>query len=126
MAATMLIKVANQQNEIVDKEVKTKVLTSTNTKEVVEFLKSNCTTAGFSVQYAVNPQTKKAIEIFKKGKLTQKEVKPLIEEGFIEFHYSWAWASKRFKMESGEIVEAALLDLVKIKDVMPFKGLFGF
>jgi hypothetical protein len=123
----MIIKVTNQQNEIVDKEVKTKVLTSTDIKEIVEFLRGNCTTAGFSVQYAVNPQTKKVIEIFKKGKPAQKDIKPLVEMGFVEFHYSWTWASKRFKIaDSGEIVEAELLDLVKMKDVMPFKGLFGF
>ena len=99
---------------------------SNDPKVVANFLKGNCLTAGFSIQFAVNPATRTIVEIIKNGKLVQRDLKPLIEAGFTVFMYSWAWAPKHFQFEDGQMVEVSkTVDLVKLADVLPWKGLLG-
>lgn len=124
--AKMLIETRNDQDQVYLREQKTDALVSTDPKEIVRFLKGNTTTAGFSIQFAVNPTTKQVVEIFKKGKLIQRDVKPLIDAGFNEFHFSWAFAGKNWKLDDGTVVQAKTLDLVKMKDVLPYAALLGY
>jgi hypothetical protein len=73
---------------------KTHVLESQDVNEVYEFLKKNCTTAGFSVQYGISTDDR-VIELFKKGKLGKRDIQKVIAEyGINEWHYSWCWSSK--------------------------------
>lgn len=80
---------------------------SSDPKEVAAFFKRQCLTGGFSVQYAVNRETREVVHILKKGKLAQRDVKPLIAEGFDEWTFSWCWAPDHFRFPDGEIVKVA-------------------
>jgi len=72
-------------------------LVSSDPREIVKFFKGNCQTAGFTVQYAGNAETGEVVELFKKGRLAQKDVKPLIAEGFTVWTFSWCWAPDTFE-----------------------------
>lgn len=100
--ATMLIRTTSglRDGECQDE------LSSTDPREVVAFLKGNRTLMGFSTQYAINPETLEIVEVFKKGKLAQRDVKPLIEQGFSAWEFSWAWAPDTFRI-GGEIVKVS-------------------
>jgi hypothetical protein len=75
-------------------------------RAIAEFFKGNRLCAGFSTQYAVNPRTREVVEIFKKGKLAQRDIKPLLAEGFTVWSFSWAWAPDTFRIE-GETVKVS-------------------
>lgn len=108
-------------------ETRTHNLVSTDPKEIVAFLKKGGTTGGFSISFAVNPATGEVFELFKKGHLIQKEVKVLLERGFREFLFSWAFAGKTFQLENGQTVKCAgTIDLAKWKDIQPYAKAFGY
>ena len=77
---------------------------STDPAAVRDFLKGNCLTGGFSVQFAVNNATREVVELFKKGRVSMRDVKPLIAKGFDEWTFSWAWAPSFFRFSDGSIV----------------------
>ena len=99
-------------------------LVSSDAKEICDFLKNSGLTAGFSIQYAVH-RDGRVVEVIKKGKLCQRDLKPLIEAGFGEWIFSWAFAGKKFRLDDGRVVEREELDLVKVKDVLPWARAFG-
>jgi hypothetical protein len=107
------------------KVVRTHNLVSTNAKEVVAFLKKSGLTGGFSVNFAVNPETREVVEVFKKGHPAQRDIKPLIEQGFTEFLFSWAFSGKTFEVDGVEVLLSRTIDLVAQKDVEPYRGLVG-
>lgn len=92
-------------------------------KEIVEHCKRNCCTFGFSVQYAVNPDTNQAIEVVKKGRLIQRDVKALIASGFTVWGYSWAFATKTIRFNNN-ILTAQTIDLMG--DVSEALRAFGY
>lgn len=79
-------------------------LVSRDPKEIAKFFQGNCKTAGFTTQFAIDQSTKRVANIFKKGKLCQKDIKPLLDQGYTEWSYSWAWSPKTFKLPTGEII----------------------
>jgi hypothetical protein len=107
------------------RETRTQSITSSDAKAVVEFLKGSLVTMGFSLTYAIDPTTKRVLSIFKKGRPIQRDLKPMIEAGFTEFHYSWAFSGKVFRFEDGTDVTAAQLDLTTAKDILPWARAFG-
>jgi len=122
---TMMYKTSSK-NELA---VHTDYINSNDPVKVTEFLKKNCVTAGFSVQYAYNPETKHIIEIFKKGRVGSRVVKKLIEYGYTEYLYSWAFATKTFKLSDGTTVvidKKNLLDLTTMEDIRPWARAFGY
>jgi len=109
------------------RETRTHNLESTNPKEIVAHVRKGGTTGGFSITFAVNPATKEVAEIIKKGHLTQKDVKPLIEAGFTEYLWSWAFSGKNFKMTDGTIAPITKkIDLITRKEVMRWAPAFGY
>lgn len=101
-------------------------LESVNPKEIVAHLRKGGTTAGFSISFAVNHATGEVIEVFKKGHVNQKDVKPLIEAGFSEWFFSWAFATKNFLLADGRQVKLGRkLDLVKTEDILVWAKAFG-
>lgn len=121
-----MVTTKNAQNEVIKKATKTYSIKSSNLKEVTDHMKGNCSTAGFTINYCVHPEKNLVVEVFKKGRLCQRDLKELVELGFNEFHYSWAFASKNWENESGQPMEYKTIDLVKMKDVLPYKSLFGY
>jgi len=79
-------------------------LFSMNAKDVVAHFKGNCLTGGFSVQYAGNPETGEVVELFRKGRICQRDVKGLIADGFKVWTYSWCWAPDTFEWADGRRV----------------------
>lgn len=124
--AIMMITVRNAEDKIIQTEVKTQFIKSNNLKEVTDHLKGNSTTAGFTINYCVSPEKNLVVELFKKGRVCQKDLKELVELGFSEFHYSWAFASKNWKNDQGQTMEFKTLDLTQMKDIVPYKTLFGY
>lgn len=95
--------------------------------EVVAHCKRNSATMGFTVQFAVNPERGEVIEVIRKGKLVQRDVKALVEAGFSEWLYSWAFAGKTFRLPDGrEVPITHKLDLIKTAEVLPWARAFGY
>lgn len=108
------------------RDTRTHNVVTDDVKVATKHLQKNGTTAGFTVQFAVNPTTGEVIEVFKAGKVCQRDVKPLIAAGFREFFYSWAFAGKTFRLDDGrEVKLSRTLDLTKIKDILPWARAFG-
>ncbi len=106
--ATMLIQTTDGY-----REASTKVLQSTDVKEVVAHAKKGGLTAGFAVLYAVHPENKQVLCVMKTGYFNQRDVRTLTEHGFSEFHFSWAWAGKTWRFSDGTEVQARDVDLFK-------------
>lgn len=103
---------------------RTHCLDTQDPKAAVAFLKKAGLTVGCCVAFAANPETKEVVEVIKKGYFNQKDVKPLLAAGFTELMYSWAFAGKNFRFDSGETVKVSrTVDLLKEADVLPWKGL---
>jgi len=118
-------------------------LISADPKAIAAFLKRNRTTGGFTIQYAFHRTKHVVVEIFKKGKVVQRDIAALIAEGFDEWQWNWAWAGESFQFADGTLVtkgktreekaqKAALtadtwkeVDLTTLRDVAPFVGLLG-
>lgn len=122
----MLTSHLDNDGNIVERARNCDFLSSSNPKEVADFFKKNCTTGGFTVQYARNPQTNEIMEIFKKGRLIQRDIKPVLAAGFTEFAFSWAWAPKFFEVDGQKVQVTKKLDLVSFSDILPYKALFGY
>lgn len=105
--------------------VDTHALASSDPAEVVAFLKRAGTTGGFSITYAVNPTTGDVVEVFKRGKPVQRDVKPLIANGFTEWHFSWCWCCKEWVV-NGKPTTVRVLDLTKWEDIAPWARAFGY
>lgn len=104
---------------------KTHVLVSTDIHEIYAFLRKNCTTAGFSIQYGISSDGR-CYHIMKKGKPGKREIKRLVAEyGIKEWHYSWCWASDKW-LVNGQVVEAIEIDLSPVattRTAVQYKGL---
>lgn len=105
---------------------RTRFLVSAVAADVVAHAKKGGTTAGFSFTYAVNPSTKSVVCIVKKGHVCQKDIKPFLENGYTEWHYSWAFAGKTWRFTDGTTVKVVDHDLVKMKDVLPWARALGY
>ena len=101
-------------------------LISTEPQQIMKFLKGNGVVRGFTVQFAINTSRGVVVEVFKKGHLTLKVIKMLLDMGFDQWLYSGCWAPKWF-LQSNEIVPlAATFDLTTGADVNPWlKVLYG-
>lgn len=117
-------------------------LVSTNPKEIVKFLKRNRTVMGFTLQYGFHRTKRVVVEIHKKGRLVQRDIKSLLAQGFDEWQFNWAWAGHSFRFADGTIVKkpqsrrekaenAALetnawkeTDLITTNDVIKTMGIF--
>lgn len=94
-------------------DAKAKVFETDDAKIASAFLKQSSKTAGFSITYAINKETKTVVKIFKKGKPCARDLKPLINQGFRFWMYSWIWEGKKFEID-GEIVTLSFVhDLTK-------------
>lgn len=120
MSTTMLIQTTAGMHD-----ARTHNLESSDPKAVVEFLKKGGLTAGFSISFAVNKATGQVVRIMKGGHLCQRDIKPLLEKGFTEFLFSWAFSGKNFRLETGAVVQAKTLDLVTREDLHPWRSAFG-
>ena len=94
-------------------------------KEAVAHAAKSGTTAGFSINYAVNPATLEVVEVFKSGKPCQRDVKPLIAAGFTVWAYSWAFAPKTLWID-GQECPVQKLDLTTHNDIAPWARAFGY
>lgn len=99
---------------------------SSDPAEVVAFLARGGTTGGFSISYAVNPATGEVVELFKKGKPVQRDVKPLLAAGYTEWHFDWAFAGKNWKVNGADATSFRVLDFTKWKDIAPWARAFGY
>lgn len=125
MPTTMLLPPA--RGETREYECRTQNLTSADVRAVTAHLQRNGLTMGFSVQFAVHPGKGEVVEVMKKGKLVQRDVRPLVEAGFTEWLYSWAFSGKRFRLSDGrEVGIARKLDLIKTVDLLPWARAFGY
>jgi hypothetical protein len=88
------------------KPTRTHNFISTDPKEVVLHLKKGGLTLGYSCCFAVNHTTGQVVEMFKKGPIYQKDVKPLIEKGFTEWLFSYAFYCSIFELPSGRRVHS--------------------
>lgn len=108
------------------RDCRTHNIVTDDVKVATKHLQGNCTTAGFTDQFAVNPTTGEVISIFKAGRVCQRDIKPLIEAGFREFFYSWAFSGKTFRLSDGrEVKLSRTLDLTKVEDILPWARAFG-
>lgn len=83
---------------------------STDVVEVAAFLKGNSTLGGLSLQYGITADGR-VFEVVSGGKLTaQKRLRPFIEMGIVEWHYSWAFASDNWRLADGRMVAAVSVD----------------
>jgi hypothetical protein len=82
-------------------------LISSDARDVRDFFAGNCLTGGFSLQFAINRESREVVELFKKGRIAQRDVKELIARGFTEWSFSWAWAPGHFLFPDGTIVTVA-------------------
>lgn len=78
-------------------------LVSSDPKLIAAFLKDQCLTMGFTVQFAINPETREVIKLLKQGKIAQRDVRELVEAGFTEWTFSWCWAPEHFRFPDGSI-----------------------
>ena len=90
-------------------------------KELSDFFKGNCTTAGYSINYLTNGT--EIIEVVKKGRLVQRDLKELFLQGFTNGFFSWAWAPKRFLINGQMLEVSKTINGVTIKDAISYKGL---
>lgn len=96
-------------------EFKTDVLQSQDVEEIYNFLRGNCTTLGFSVQYGISAGGVQVYEFFRKGKMGKRDIKMLIEKyNIAEWHFSWAWATVNWVV-CGERMTAKHIDLNPIE-----------
>lgn len=98
-----------------------KSLNANSIKELAEFLKQNSTTAGYSIQYLTDGN--KVIQLVKKGKVCQKDLKTLWEKGFKTACFSWAWAPKKFLLNDQKVELSVVLNGVTLEDALKWKGL---
>lgn len=121
----MTVKMLVQTTESL-RDANARTFISTSPKEVATFFKGNMATGGFTLNYAINPNTLSVVKIFKKGKIVQKDVKPLIEQGYDHWLYSWCFAGENFEI-GGKIVPLdKVIDLTTLKDVAPWARAFGY
>lgn len=121
MAAIMLVKTTGGL-----RESRTDSFRSSDPKAVVEFLRGNCLTMGQSLQYARNPDTDDIIEVVKTGRPVQRDIKPLLEHGYTEWLFSWAFASRLFRLEDGREVQVSrTLDLISTASALEWGRAMG-
>lgn len=110
----------NQLGTMISKsgnDYKTDVLQSQDAEEVYNFLRGNCTTRGFSIQYGISRGGVQVYEFFRKGKMGKRDVKKLIEEyNIAEWHFSWAWASNNWRV-CGQEMTAKHIDMNPIESL---------
>lgn len=99
---------------------------STDLKAIVAFLKGNCTTGGFSIQFAVRASDRTVVEVMKKGKLCQGDIKALVADGYTEWLFSWCWSPKHFMVQGQVVPLTRVVDLVKTRDILPYARAFGY
>lgn len=109
MPATMLVHTTEGL-----RDARTRVLVSESAKDVIAHARKGGLTAGFSISFEVHPTKNLVVQIMKSGHLTQKDIKPLLAEGFTEWHYSWAFSGSKFRTEDGTIV-----DVIKVEKLDP-------
>jgi hypothetical protein len=110
------------------RECRTYNLVSTDIRALVAHLGAgkNCKTMGFSIQFAANHQTGEVIEIVKSGYLCQRDIRPLVEAGFTEWFYSWAFSGKEFVLPDGrQVALRGVVDLMKTADVIAWWRALG-
>jgi hypothetical protein len=82
-------------------------LVSTNAKAIKEFAARDFATMGMRFMYAVNHESRKVVQLVKTGnKFAQRDVKPLLAEGFTEWALPYM-APKHWRFPDGEIVKLA-------------------
>jgi hypothetical protein len=102
---------------------------SGDAKLIVSFIKKwGMLTHGYQIVYAVRGY--EVVELMKRGYIAQKDLKPLLEMGFMEFFISNTFATKLFLHSDGKQTE-----LVKSLEANPkaitahayqMRGLFGY
>lgn len=97
---------------------------TTDLKAILRHLSRGGLVMGFSTGYAVNPTTKSVVRITRKGHLVQRDIRTLVEAGYTEWHYSWAFSSLKWRFGE-EDVQASDLDLIRTKDILPWARAFG-
>lgn len=105
---------------------RTHVLVSTDVAAIQAHAKKGGTTMGFSVTYAVNPTSKEVVKLMKHGDLCQRDIKPYAEQGFSEWHFSWAFSADTWEFEDGTRVNARSHDLIPRKAVAPWARALGY
>ena len=78
---------------------------STDAAAIVDFARKQFRTMGFCFLYAVKGD--KVVSLMKQGHFAQRDLKPFLAAGFIEFFYSSAFTCKIFMLADGRIVEQA-------------------
>lgn len=107
------------------RDANTKAIESSDAKAILTHLKRGGLTMGFSIFYAVHPTRKIVMEFFRKGPPTLRLLNTLVGVGFEEFHFSWAFAGKKWRFEDGTEVETIHLDLTTVGDIEPWARAFG-
>jgi hypothetical protein len=100
----------------------------TDLRKLVAFLKGNATTAGMSIQFAYNPENNRAVEIVKQGRLCQRDIKALVEEGFTVWLYSWAWSPTWIEVDSRPVPVEPPIEInpkALEESALRFRGLIG-
>ena len=98
-----------------------KVTQANTLKELADFFKRNCTTGGYSINYLTNGQ--EVIELVKKGKIIQRDIKELFEQGYTTGFFSWAWAPKNFEINGTRVSISKVINNIPIQDALRYKGL---
>lgn len=101
-------------------------LICTDISKVYEFFQNNSQDHGFTIQYAINTRKGVVVEVFKKGKLTKKICKMLLNMGFDQFFFSDCWFPKMFLINGEVVPVAAEFSLVDGSDLNPWtRALYG-
>jgi len=106
------------------RDARTHVLFSDSARDIVAFAKKGGTTAGFSITYAVHADGH-VVSIMKSGSLNQKDVKALVSMGFRQWHYSWAFAGKTWRMPNGDIVAVKNVESFDPNHLAQWQRAFG-
>ena len=101
-------------------------LISGDANQIHEFFKQNSTNRGFTFQYAISTKKGVVVEITKKGKLTKKIIKTLLDLGFDQWFYSGCFSPKVFLLRGEVVPIAAEFSLVDGSDLNPWtRAMFG-